>query len=94
MFKDVFQWRMIRAQVLKAGISKNKVMRDTGIQKSTLEKGLKHPFPQPYCRRRRRSLTTHCQNPIDLPSAHNSTATHYVIEFGCLRPDDLSWPLL
>jgi len=56
MFRNITKWRLIRAQVLEAGISKRQVARDAGIHWSTLEKVIKHPFPQKYSRKERRKL--------------------------------------
>lgn len=52
MFRDIIQWRLIRAKVLELGVSKRQVLRDTGIHWCTLKKILKYPFPPTYRRNR------------------------------------------
>jgi hypothetical protein len=56
MFRDPIQWQMIRNRVLKGGISKRQVLRETGIHWATLEKMLKYPFPPKYKRKKRSRL--------------------------------------
>ena len=51
---NIIQWRLIRAQVLKAGISKPQVMRETGFHWETLKKILKNPFPPKFNRKKSR----------------------------------------
>ena len=46
------KWRLIRAQVLEAGVSKRQAARDAGIHWKTLEKVLENPFP-PKCKRKK-----------------------------------------
>lgn len=67
MFKDVIKWRMIRAQVLEAGVSKRQAARDAGIHWSTLKRVLKFPFPPRYARRSHGSLRKRQLNRSPLP---------------------------
>ena len=66
MFRDVIQWRLIRAQVLEAGVSKRQAARDARIHWSTLEKILKYPFPPKFNRKKRQKLPNSSQRTLDL----------------------------
>lgn len=44
------QWLQIRQRVLREGVSKRQILRETGMHWSTLEKILKYPVPPGYCR--------------------------------------------
>ena len=52
MYRDVKQWQDIRHRVLKCGVSKRQILRETGVSWHTLTKILKFPLPQPYKRRK------------------------------------------
>jgi len=46
------QWLEIRERVLRKGVSKRQILRETGMHWKTLEKILEHPFPPSYQRRK------------------------------------------
>ena len=46
------QWLEIRERVLRKGVSKRQILRETGMHWKTLEKILEHPFPPGYQRSR------------------------------------------
>lgn len=48
MYRDVAQWLSIRNRVLRKGISIRRIVRETGISRTTVRKMLDHPRPQPY----------------------------------------------
>ncbi|MGB2863110.1 MAG: IS21 family transposase [Sedimentisphaerales bacterium] len=50
MFKDMEEWIRIRQRVLREGVSKRQILRETGMHWTTLEKILKYPSPPGYCR--------------------------------------------
>ena len=43
------QWQEIRHRVLKQGVSKRQILRETGMHWQTLEKILEHSSPPGYC---------------------------------------------
>jgi transposase len=50
MYAMMDQWLQIRQRVLREGVSKRQILRETGVHWSTLEKILKYPVPPGYCR--------------------------------------------
>ena len=52
MKKNMEQWLQIRERVLRKGVSKRQILRETGMHWKTLEKILDHPFPPSYQRRK------------------------------------------
>jgi len=44
------EWMQIRQRVLREGVSKRQILRETGMHWTTLEKILKYPSPPGYCR--------------------------------------------
>jgi len=46
------QWVDIRQRVLRDGVSKRQILRETGLHWTTLEKILRHPEPPPYQRKK------------------------------------------
>jgi len=57
MFRDMEQWIQIRQRVLREGVSKRQILRETGMHWTTLEKILKYPVPPGYCRTKPPSKT-------------------------------------
>jgi hypothetical protein len=53
MYSDSEQWLRIRHRILVEGISRKKVVRETGISMNTVRKMLAHPEPVPYGPRQR-----------------------------------------
>jgi transposase len=49
------QWIQIRQRVLRKGISKRQILRETGMHWTTLEKILEHAIPPGYCRTKARA---------------------------------------
>jgi transposase len=47
------EWLEIRQRVLRDGVSKRQILRETGMHWTTLEKILEHPSPPPYQRKER-----------------------------------------
>jgi hypothetical protein len=47
------QWLDIRRRVLREGVSKRQILRETGMHWTTLEKILEHPSPPGYRRSKR-----------------------------------------
>ena len=43
------QWQEIRHRILKQGVSKRQILRETGMHWQTLEKILEHSSPPGYC---------------------------------------------
>jgi transposase len=82
MFRDPIQWQMIRNRVLKGGIPKRQVLRETGIHWATLEKMLKHPFPPKYKRKGHSRLRKLCLRRLILPTKADIVAgiKHKIIE--------------
>jgi transposase len=54
MYRDVAQWAQIRRRILVEGVSRQQVVRETGIDPKTIRKMLAHPHPQPYGPRSRK----------------------------------------
>ena len=50
MNRNMEQWLEIRERVLRKGVSKRQILRETGMHWKTLEKILEHPFPPSYQR--------------------------------------------
>ena len=50
MYENMEQWIQIRQRVLREGVSKRQILRETGMHWSTLEKILKYSSPPGYCR--------------------------------------------
>ena len=50
---DMDQWLTIRRRVLRDGVSKRQILRETGMHWETLQKILTHPNPPGYQRRDR-----------------------------------------
>jgi len=48
VYRDMEQWERIRYRVLREGISKRQILRETGMHWQTLEKILNHPRPPGY----------------------------------------------
>ena len=48
VYTDMQWWESIRHRVLRQGVSKRQIMRDTGIHWTTLQKILEHPEPPGY----------------------------------------------
>ena len=48
---DMDQWLSIRRRVLREGVSKRQILRETGMHWETLQKILTHPSPPGYQRR-------------------------------------------
>ncbi|MBN2269875.1 MAG: hypothetical protein JXN61_04630, partial [Sedimentisphaerales bacterium] len=48
MYRDMDQWIKIRQRVLKEGVSKRQIMRETGMHWETLKKILEHSIPPGY----------------------------------------------
>ncbi len=64
MYTDVAQWTAIRKKVLKQGISRLQISRNTGINRKTVSKILQHKMPPGYRRRapiRHPKLDAHTQ---------------------------------
>jgi transposase len=53
MYSDTEQWLRIRHRILVEGISRKRVVRETGISMNTVRKMLAHPQPVPYGPRQR-----------------------------------------
>ena len=51
VYTDMEQWIEIRQRVLREGVSKRQIMRETGMHWETLKKILEHPVPPGYRRR-------------------------------------------
>ena len=45
------EWLQIRERVLREGVSKRQILRETGMHWTTLERILSHPIPPGYCRK-------------------------------------------
>ena len=45
------EWLQIRERVLREGVSKRQILRETGMHWTTLERILNHPIPPGYCRK-------------------------------------------
>jgi transposase len=54
MYQDVAQWVGIRRRILKEGISRRQICRDTGIHRKTIRKILANPLPLAYGPRAKR----------------------------------------
>ena len=52
MYRNMEQWLEIRKRVLREGISKRQILRETGMHWTTLEKILQHSSPPEYQRNR------------------------------------------
>jgi len=52
VFSDMEQWVEIRRRVLRQGVSKRQILRETGMHWRTLEKILNNSSPPGYCRSR------------------------------------------
>jgi len=50
MYRDMEQWLQIRQRVLREGVSKRQILRETGMHWTTLEKILEHSSPPGYRR--------------------------------------------
>ena len=50
MYSDMEQWLEIRKRVLRDGVSKRQILRETGMHWTTLEKILQHSSPPGYQR--------------------------------------------
>jgi hypothetical protein len=50
VYRDMDQWTEIRQRVLREGISKRQIMRETGMHWETLKKILEHSSPPGYKR--------------------------------------------
>jgi transposase len=50
VYRDMDQWTEIRQRVLRDGVSKRQIMRETGMHWDTLKKILGHPSPPGYKR--------------------------------------------
>ncbi len=50
MYRNMEQWLKIRKRVLREGISKRQILRETGMHWTTLEKILQHSSPPEYQR--------------------------------------------
>jgi len=50
VYENMEQWIQIRQRVLREGVSKRQILRETGMHWSTLEKILKYSSPPGYCR--------------------------------------------
>ena len=46
------EWLQIRERVLREGVSKRQILRETGMHWTTLERILSHPIPPGYCRKK------------------------------------------
>lgn len=51
MYRDMEQWVEIRQRVLRDGVSKRQILRETGMHWETLQKILQHPSPPGYRRK-------------------------------------------
>jgi len=50
VYNDMDQWIQIRQRVLREGVSKRQIMRETGMHWETLKKILEHSIPPGYRR--------------------------------------------
>ena len=50
MYRNMEQWLEIRKRVLRDGVSKRQILRETGMHWTTLEKILRHSSPPGYQR--------------------------------------------
>jgi len=50
VYRDMEQWTEIRQRVLREGVSKRQIMRETGMHWETLKKILEHSSPPGYKR--------------------------------------------
>ena len=48
MYRDMEEWKEIRIRVLREGVSRRQILRETGMHWKTLEKILSHPEPPGY----------------------------------------------
>ena len=48
MYRDMERWKEIRIRVLREGVSRRQILRETGMHWKTLEKILSHPEPPGY----------------------------------------------
>jgi hypothetical protein len=46
VYHDVAQWTMVRRKVLKEGVSRRQLARQTGLSRKTIRKMLLHELPQ------------------------------------------------
>ena len=51
MYHNMDEWTEIRYKVLRLGVSKREILRETGLHWKTLEKILAHPAPPEFGRR-------------------------------------------
>jgi transposase len=51
MYAMMEEWLQIRERVLREGVSKRQILRETGMHWTTLERILSHPIPPGYCRK-------------------------------------------
>ena len=48
MYKDMEQWTSIRHRILREGVSRREIQRETGMHWETVKKILDHPTPPPF----------------------------------------------
>lgn len=48
MYKDMEQWTSIRYRILREGVSRREIQRETGMHYDTVKKILDHPVPPPF----------------------------------------------
>ena len=67
------EWIRIRQRVLREGVSKRQILRETGMHWTTLEKILKYPSPPGYCRTKppkKSKIGPYLSSPL-MPAARN-----------------------